>query len=386
MKTKQTFMTRQDWGRMVRAEQDTLGDTANELIAPPLRKIVRTEVQVKDVDPNTGMHDIGFVISTDSVDREGDIIAVDGWDLEQYRANPVVLWAHDYRTPPVGKSIDVGIRDGKLVSIDRFTPEDINPFGAMIYRMVKGGFLKATSVGFSPTEWTYNEDHRGFDFIRTELLEHSVVPVPANPDALVMASKSGINLRPMREWVERMLDHDPSVQRFSLIPRDLAERAWKTLRDVEGVDIPPLTTGYFFTNDPKIAIGGWTDSVSVGTSDPNGSITTDTTTTIGDPTVYPIADVFRSCGVDVKDWVRELDNLIEDETETDMEEAIKELIGEIRGLREDLTKFVDTFQMKSPDPPDPTPDDDDVSEDDVRSMVREAFSEVMTATTGKLPD
>ena len=47
---------------------------------------------------------VTFVLSTDEVDRHGDVVSADGWRLEAYRENPVLLWAHDYQHPAIGDS------------------------------------------------------------------------------------------------------------------------------------------------------------------------------------------------------------------------------------------------------------------------------------------
>ena len=43
---------------------------------------------------------ITFVLSTDDVDRHGDVISADGWVLDAYRENPVLLWATTTGTQP----------------------------------------------------------------------------------------------------------------------------------------------------------------------------------------------------------------------------------------------------------------------------------------------
>jgi len=358
------ILTRQQWAEQARDKNAMTFET-------PLRKIVRTEVVVKDVNPDTGMHDIGFVISTASIDREGDIIVPDGWDLENYKQNPVVLWAHDYHTPPIGKAIDVSVKDGVLVATDRFTPEDINPFGAMIYRMVKGGFLKATSVGFKPVEWTYNEDHRGYDFARSELLEHSVVPVPANPEALVMASAAGIDMRPMREWVSKILDRDQSVQQFALVPRGVAEEAWKHLSSVgASVQMPSVTSGYLYLLNDTTAKS---DCVNITTTDHTG------TTEWGPIGTWPVYETWKtwSCAYDDE----------QERKEKAMEELLKQILEAINGLRTDMTKLSDQMLTTAAKGQEDEPDDDSSpSDDELRSMIRGVVGEVLTAKTGRLPD
>jgi len=71
------------------------------LTEPPLiRKWNQVEGLSKDAGRDKPM---AFVISTDDVDRHGDVIVSQGWHLESYRRNPVFLWAHDYarRLEPV---------------------------------------------------------------------------------------------------------------------------------------------------------------------------------------------------------------------------------------------------------------------------------------------
>ena len=149
---------------------------------------------------------IEFTNSTPTQDRYHDTIDQNGWQLENFRKNPVVLWAHDYSQPPVAKSVNVWVEDGKLKSRDQFTPRDLYPFGFMVYELYKNGFLNAKSVGFQPITYAFNNETDGVEFYTQELLEHSCVPVPANPEALVSAKSMGIDLLPLKSWAEQVLD------------------------------------------------------------------------------------------------------------------------------------------------------------------------------------
>ena len=136
----------------------------------------------------SGDHALDFTISTASVDRMGDTIAVDGWKLDRFLKNPVVLWAHDSGELPVGKASNVRIDGGALKASVEFTPPGVVSRNDQILELYKGGFLNATSVGFLPIKWNFAEDparKMGIDFIEQELLEFSLVPIPANPDALI---------------------------------------------------------------------------------------------------------------------------------------------------------------------------------------------------------
>lgn len=158
---------------------------------------------------DTKLKQATFTISTASVDRMGDTIAVDGWRLENFRANPIVQYAHDSGSLPVGKALQTWIEGGKLKSIVQF---DNDRFAQRVAAMVKGGTLRASSVGFSPGQWDFSQDKArpfGIDFKSGhELLEWSIVNIPANPDALLQstsAAKSASGKTPALDMARRRL-------------------------------------------------------------------------------------------------------------------------------------------------------------------------------------
>lgn len=129
------------------------------------------------------------IITTGSVDRERDVIAPAGWKLDAYMRSPVVLWAHDYTMPPVAKALSITRTATGLKSVDQFPPPGIYPFADQVHDLVKAGMVRAKSVGFIPLRKTWNATREGWDIHEAELLEHSYVSVPANPEALVVGSK-----------------------------------------------------------------------------------------------------------------------------------------------------------------------------------------------------
>lgn len=147
---------------------------------------------------------VTFVASTSDEDRAGDIIDQQGWDLEHYQKNPVVLLSHQWHLPPVGKALKTWVANehsaispqrsgtsppqgtGRLMATVRFAP---TPLGRELALLTADGYLRAVSVGFRPIEWEVRRDPRtgfalGAHFHRQELLEISVVSLPANPEAL----------------------------------------------------------------------------------------------------------------------------------------------------------------------------------------------------------
>ena len=129
---------------------------------------------------------VTFVLSTDEVDRHGDVVSADGWRLEAYRENPVLLWAHDYRHPAIGRAATVWVEPHRLLAKIEFAP---SVFAQEVASLYAAGFQWGVSVGFRPLRWEERRDSRsgalvGLRYLEQELLEVSAVPVPANRSAL----------------------------------------------------------------------------------------------------------------------------------------------------------------------------------------------------------
>lgn len=172
---------------------DEIRDALDKALAEKLDcRIFKTfAIEARDVkETDDGEYIIESVIASDaSIDRYGDIIDVEGWDLKNYKQNPVVQWAHDYTLAPIAKALKTWVEDGKLMQKHLFPKEGINPQADMIRNLIKEGFVNAVSVGFRPTSWETFKDEKtgrmGYHFTKQELLEVSWVPVPANANAIV---------------------------------------------------------------------------------------------------------------------------------------------------------------------------------------------------------
>ena len=152
---------------------------------------------------------IDFAISTAGVARDGMTIAPAGWQLEAFKKNPVVLWAHDDGIPAIGRAINTRVAGGVLRSTGIFATRDVHPLADTVYQLLKQRFLNAVSVGFAPLRAALaNEPDRAgdVDILEQELWEWSVVNVPSDPNALAGARSSGIDTHPIVEWCERALE------------------------------------------------------------------------------------------------------------------------------------------------------------------------------------
>lgn len=135
-----------------------------------------------------------FVISSEEVDRHGDVVAAAGWRLAEYRQNPVLLWAHDYTRPVIGRARAVWGEPGLLLARLEFAPTDFAREVAALYRR---GYQQGVSVGFKPLRYEERRQEGtgallGIRFLEQELLEVSAVPVPANRQALRREVRAGV--------------------------------------------------------------------------------------------------------------------------------------------------------------------------------------------------
>lgn len=138
-----------------------------------------------------------FVFSDESVDRYGDVISARGWDLSNFNKNPIALFGHDAGSVGnvVGKAKNVRVEGPRLVGDIEFMDGATNPNAEAVFQMVKGGWLNTVSVGFLPLDWEASKERKGgVDFKRQELLEISIVPIPANPNAVALAKAAGVDV------------------------------------------------------------------------------------------------------------------------------------------------------------------------------------------------
>lgn len=190
-----------------------------------LKKVFNSEIKGIDEKEQT----ITAYISTNTIDRSGEVLDPAGVDLTNYKKNPVVLWAHDYSKPPIGKAMWTK-RDGEgVISKVKFANTE---FAQEIFQLYKEGFLKAFSVGFIPKDWVEGKGGKepNRTFTKWEMLEYSAVPVPANPDAVSLAISKGILKNEDLKALLTMKEEEPPLQEFNLEePKDVIEEVCKEI-------------------------------------------------------------------------------------------------------------------------------------------------------------
>ncbi len=155
--------------------------------------ITHTPVTITDHDAagpspeRSGIYSV--TIFANELSRDGVSVDIDGMDFSNYRKNPVVLFAHDYR----GTTESSGLPIGRTVSLERTSDGRIradfeflsgDPFADRVRNAWNRGFLRGASIGWRAIESRPSGRGRSLRVVKSELIEWSIVAVPADPDAL----------------------------------------------------------------------------------------------------------------------------------------------------------------------------------------------------------
>lgn len=123
-----------------------------------------------------------FVMSSDAVDRLGDIVEIDGLDLTAFQQNPIAFWNHN-RDQPIGTWDNVRKKAGKLVGKLQLAAAGTSQLVDELRSFIEQRILKTVSIGFRVIEAADIKGSWGVRFTKSELLECSLVSIPANKDA-----------------------------------------------------------------------------------------------------------------------------------------------------------------------------------------------------------
>lgn len=183
---------------------------------------------VQKLDSENGIIEAA-IASDESTDRDGEQILATAWDFKNFNMNPVLLWAHDYRSEPIGKVLELKMEGNRLFFKPQFAV-NITERAKQIFELYKQGFLNAFSVGFIPKE------QEGNKFTKVELLEISAVPVPSNANALVQVrSAEGIDKSIIEEIEKSIVENKRAVPYKDLGKVENLESPWDGAKEVETV-------------------------------------------------------------------------------------------------------------------------------------------------------
>ena len=208
-----------------------MNDTAINATASAFGALVRFSpgaVELSTVDGETRC--VSAILNTEDVGLDNHVIRTAGLDTESYMVGGgLVPFCHKTDEPPVARMLELSKRGTVLTGRMQFADAETYPFADTVYRLLRGKYLNATSISWLPVEWERTVDRSrpgGIDFNKSRLLEASIVPLPANPAALITARSRGIDTRPLFDWLERALDSAG----FAAIPREELEILRKAAR------------------------------------------------------------------------------------------------------------------------------------------------------------
>lgn len=140
-----------------------------------------------------------FVLSDATVDSYGDIVDPDGWDLERFKTNPIALFGHS-NDFPIGTWKNVRVEGGKLLAELKLAAKGTSARIDELISLVEQGILRAVSVGFKPLlaePIDKSKPYGGKRYKKQELLETSLVSVPANPASVALARSLNLSTETM---------------------------------------------------------------------------------------------------------------------------------------------------------------------------------------------
>lgn len=175
-----------------------------------------------------------IVISTAAVDREGDILEPDGAELADYQKNPVVGYGHfRHETLPIAATTSITREPGRGLRA-RWRWLEGDAFAERVRNAWEQGVLRAASVGFLPLDFEPRTDGRGLRYTRWSLLEWSLVPIPANPEAVRSLKALGLPVTEAGDDVVLVLRDEPLPESTSSTWPSRVVDARDLLRDYLG--------------------------------------------------------------------------------------------------------------------------------------------------------
>lgn len=166
------------------------------------------------------LHSVGnFIVTTDSIDRHSERVLPSGAKIKSFKSNPVMLYNHlrpSFFSPnanlPIGKWGNISIGE-KSIEMEAFISDGTDE-SRKVLELVKDGVIRTASIGFRPLKWSDDEKdklpgQKGLTITEYELIEVSLVDIPANPDAVqksIDGSENTEDSEPVygsvKSWVE----------------------------------------------------------------------------------------------------------------------------------------------------------------------------------------
>jgi len=171
---------------------------------------------------------VEFIASKEVVDRGGDLVKVKGVDLKDFKKNPVIMWSHMHDAPPIAKAVSMRKSGDELKMKVQFATSEEYGFADTIYKLIKGGYINATSIGIIPDyesmEYPGGKELNGKKVRRiinkSSLIELSILPIPMNQDAL--------RTKALNKAIQDGVIDDVELKEFEMMSQDVEKNPEQT--------------------------------------------------------------------------------------------------------------------------------------------------------------
>lgn len=151
--------------------------------------------------------------NTITKDRTGDVVTAEAWakGIENFRRNPIMLFQHKHEWP-IGRFDKITV-DKKGIFVEGTISESAEKNHG-VHTLIKDGALKSFSVGFRVKDGKYNHATDTMVINDVELLEISIVSVPANQESLFSIRKSFDTSEDYKSFVEAFKEEKTDEEEF----------------------------------------------------------------------------------------------------------------------------------------------------------------------------
>lgn len=163
--------------------------------------------------------EIPFIICDNTVNRYGWRLLVEGIDTEGFMKNPVCCVQHDTDDAPIGKWKDLKVENQQLRGVLQFDRNDED--AVKLYWKYTDGYMSAVSLNVIVIEESDDVKYlvpgqRYSTFVKTELLEVSVVTLPGQKNAVKLSTPTGetYTLKLVTINTENMADDKKTVEQY----------------------------------------------------------------------------------------------------------------------------------------------------------------------------
>lgn len=132
-----------------------------------------------------------IILSTEQVNRDGYRVITEGMKLENFKANPVIIYYHQLGKMPIGRWENIRKENGRLLAEPVFDEKD--PLALEVKRKYDEKFIHAASIGFLPLGYSEKPEdlqpgQKYATVTESDVFEASFCSIPVNPGATATLS------------------------------------------------------------------------------------------------------------------------------------------------------------------------------------------------------